>query len=178
MTPSGMEVTPVGVVHNEQKQAAWGAGSAHADWHEQALVDRAARLAVSRIEIESALDGILDGIEEFSHLLILWWANQSRWEPEKRVRVRPMGRWDLPVTGVFATRSPVRPNPVMATIVRLKKRCGNTLEVTGLDAIDGTPVVDIKPLTPGDCPEQGLKVPEWLRRIECELAELNDEMDV
>ena len=177
MVPNGIAITPVGVVHNEQKEVVPRVGSGEAWWHERALADRAARLAVSRIEIDPALDGILDGIEEFSHLLVLWWADKNRWEPEKGVRVRPMGRQDLPVTGVFATRSPVRPNLVLVTVVRLQKRRGNTLEVTGLDAIDGSPVVDIKPMVSSDLPEEGLKVPEWLRRLEGELAQLDDEVD-
>jgi tRNA (Thr-GGU) A37 N-methylase len=85
-----------------------------------------------------------------------------------------MGRQDLPEVGIFATRSPRRPNSILVTAVELVARRGNVLEVRGLDAVDGTPVIDIKPLTPGDCPTGELRVPEWLAGVHREFAELDD----
>ncbi|MBN2205347.1 MAG: SAM-dependent methyltransferase, partial [Thermoleophilia bacterium] len=114
------------------------------------------------------------GTEDYSHLLVLWWPDRNEPRRTGGVKVRPMGRQDLPEVGIFATRSPVRPNPILATVVEVVARHGTTLEVTGLDAIDGTPVVDIKPLTPSDCPTGGMRVPEWLARVHRELAELDE----
>ena len=82
-----------------------------------------------------------------------------------------MRREDLPLVGLFATRSPRRPNPIGVTTVRLLERRGNVLRVLGLDALDGTPVLDIKPYLPyGDC-IQDTHVPEWVRSFNEELRE-------
>lgn len=175
MAPRGMAVTPVGVVQNQQKECIWPSGPSDMTWRERALMERASAAATSRIEVDAALDGILEGIEEFSHLLVLWWPHRNRRKRTTPLQVRPMGRQDLPLVGVFATRSPVRPNCVLATVVRLVKRHGQTLEVTGLDAIDGSPIIDIKPLMPRDCPREELRVPGWLERVNRELTERGDE---
>jgi tRNA (Thr-GGU) A37 N-methylase len=66
--------------------------------------------------------------------------------------------------GVLATRSPVRPNPLGITVVKLLEKRGNVLKVIGLDAIDGTPVVDIKPCLPGDSVTQ-IEVPDWINKL-------------
>ncbi len=118
----------------------------------------------SVIEIVPDLDGILDGIEEFSHLLVLYWAHLRTRRDPPAIRTHPFGDADLPLTGIFATRSPARPNPVLADVVRLVKRDGNTLTVAGLDALEGSPVIDIKPSTRGDHPSEGVRVAAWLDR--------------
>jgi len=104
--------------------------------------------ATSELVIDPQFDGILDGVENFSHLWVLFWMH--RLPPERRdlVKVHPMGRNDLPLAGIFATRSPARPNPMGLTVVRLLERKGNILRVEGLDAIDGSPILDIKPYLP------------------------------
>jgi tRNA-Thr(GGU) m(6)t(6)A37 methyltransferase TsaA len=66
--------------------------------------------------------------------------------------------------GVFATRSPSRPNPIGKATVRLLSRRGNILKVRGLDAIDGSPVLDIKPYIPGYDSVKGARVPAWMTR--------------
>jgi len=168
-------ITPVGVIRSPQKELAWEAGPPDDAWQARAKRERAVKQMVARIEIEPALDGILDGTEEYSHLLVLWWPDRGEPRSSEGVKVRPMGRQDLPEVGVFATRSPVRPNPILTTVVEVVARHGTTLEVTGLDAIDGTPVIDIKPLTPSDCPAGEIRVPEWLARVEREFAESDEE---
>ena len=71
----------------------------------------------------------------------------------------------MPLTGLFATRTPVRPNPISVTAVPLVKQKGNVLHVRNLDVFDGTPVLDIKPyLTRGDC-HPGAAEPEWIHRL-------------
>ena len=71
---------------------------------------------------------------------------------------------DVPLLGVFSLDSPSRPNPIGLTIVRLLERRGRFLKVKGLDAFDGTPILDIKPYTPSRA-IAGIDVPEWYRRL-------------
>ena len=170
-----MVISPVGVVRSLQKEIVWGPGAAQESWRRRAWRDKASLNAVSRIEITPALESMLDGTEEFSHLLVLWWPDRNGSERPQNAKVHPMGRQDLPEVGIFATRSPVRPNPVLATVVKLVARNGNVLEVTGLDAIDGTPVIDIKPVTRSDCPGSELKVAGWLERALRELDEADED---
>ena len=108
---------------------------------------------------EEGLEG-LEGLEEFSHIIVLFWFDRL---PEKHVplKVHPMHRLDLPVTGLFATRTPNRPNRIGETVVSLIERTGNILKVKGLDALDGTPILDIKPyLRSGDLIPDA-KGPSW-----------------
>jgi len=89
----------------------------------------------------------LRGLERRTHLSVLYWLHESRPEGEDvgetpLVQLTP---WDETPRGVFATRSPRRPNPIGLSVVELLEVRGRTLVVSGLDAIEGTPVVDIKP---------------------------------
>ncbi|MGQ9469962.1 MAG: tRNA (N6-threonylcarbamoyladenosine(37)-N6)-methyltransferase TrmO [Nitrososphaerales archaeon] len=99
---------------------------------------------LSEIIVSEELTEALDGIEEFSHLFIIFYMHKAFTE-QLSLKVHPRGRLDLPLVGVFATRSPYRPNPIGLTLVKLIERDGNKIKVRGLDAIDGTPVIDIKP---------------------------------
>ncbi len=87
-------------------------------------------------------------LEEHSHYWVLTWFDQARRDVLKTIprRINP----NLPEFGVFGLRSPGRPNPVGLSLVRLEKVEGSTLYVTGLDAVDGTPVIDIKPYFEND----------------------------
>jgi tRNA-Thr(GGU) m(6)t(6)A37 methyltransferase TsaA len=115
---------------------------------------------VSEIVIDSNLTEALEGLEEFSHLIVLYWMHQL--PPRKlSLKVHPMGRPELPLVGRFASRSPSRPNPVGQSTVRLLERRGNILRVKGLDAIDGTPIIDIKPYLPGYDSASDAKAPPW-----------------
>jgi tRNA (Thr-GGU) A37 N-methylase len=80
-----------------------------------------------------------------------------------------MGRRDLPEVGIFSTCSPARPNPVLTTVVRLIRREKNVLTVTGLDAIDGSPVIDIKPYVSEFYPREGVRIPAWMEQIQEEI---------
>lgn len=120
--------------------------------------------AVAEITVDEAWAEALDGIEEFSHIWILWWIDQLEDPPAAR-RVHPERRPELPLVGFFATRSPHRPCPVGLTAVRLVERRGRRLLVEGLDAFEGTPVLDIKPyLRRGDL-IPGATAPDWLDRL-------------
>jgi tRNA-Thr(GGU) m(6)t(6)A37 methyltransferase TsaA len=76
------------------------------------------------------------------------------------LKVHPRGRMDMPLLGVFATRTNMRPNPIGLTLVELLKVEGKTLTVRGLDAFNGTPILDIKPFDPWDMVEKA-RVPDW-----------------
>jgi len=95
---------------------------------------------VSKIEIFEKYNEGLKDIEGFSHLHIFYWFHKST-----AFNLLVKTPWDEELHGVFCTRSPNHPNPLAYAVVELIKRENNFLTVKGLDAIDGTPVLDIKP---------------------------------
>ena len=119
---------------------------------------------ISQIVLNNELVEGLDGISGFSHLFVLFYLNQVTSEQRGTLKVHPRGRIDLPLTGVFAVRTMLRPNPIGLTLVELLSVDGNVLTVKGLDAYDGTPVLDIKPCDFWDMAEN-IKVPEWWRKL-------------
>jgi tRNA-Thr(GGU) m(6)t(6)A37 methyltransferase TsaA len=118
---------------------------------------------VSEIVINDDLTEALDDLDGFSHVIVLFWMHKvkSRKAP---IKVRPMGRKAASLVGVFASRSPNRPNRIGKTTARLLERRGNILRVIGLDALDGTPVIDIKPYMPGYDSVENAEVPNWITR--------------
>jgi len=119
---------------------------------------------VAEIEIDPAWTEALDGLEEFSHIWVVWWLDRFSDAPSS-LRVHPEGREEIPAVGLFATRSPRRPNPIAMTAVLLIERQGCLLRVEGLDASQDTPVLDIKPyLSRGDLIE-GATAPGWLQGL-------------
>ena len=113
----------------------------------------------------------LAGISEFSHVFVLFWFNEISDEQRKTLQVHPRGRMDLPLLGIFATRTMLRPNPIGLTLVELVQVEGKVLTVRGLDAFDGTPVLDIKPFDSWDTPKT-FKVPSWWTKLEKEKVQL------
>ena len=97
---------------------------------------------VSEIIVDAKWLKALKGLEDFSHIIVLFYFSKSR---GIKLQTHPKGRTDLPMVGLFSTRSPRRPNPIAMTICRLVKRRGTKLSVKGLDAIHGTPVFDLNP---------------------------------
>jgi len=144
----GMTLKAIGIVRNEIKQPI------RHGWRE----------VVSDIVINSDLTEALDGLDEFSHIIVLYWLHRLPAGRQLPLKVHPMGRPELPLVGRFATRSPSRPNPVGQATVRLLERRGNILKVKGLDAIDGTPVIDIKPYIPGYDSADDAKAPPWMTK--------------
>lgn len=118
---------------------------------------------VSTVVVKDEFAEALDGVEEFSHIVVLFWFHLS--ERPAELMVHPRGDVTIPRRGIFATCSPVRPNPIGMTVVRLLERRGNELRVQGLDAIEGTPVLDIKPYIPFD---GAAEVPLWIGKSEAE----------
>ncbi len=95
---------------------------------------------VCQLELDRLWEPALKGIEEYETLEILYWLDRSR-----RDLVTQSPKSDGRTFGTFALRSPVRPNPIGTSMVRLIARRGNVLEVRGLDCLDGTPLIDVKP---------------------------------
>ncbi len=115
---------------------------------------------ISQIIINDNLAQALEGIDGFSHVFVIFWMSQIPEDKRMILKVHPRGRMDMPLLGVFATRTNLRPNPIGLTLVELLKVEGTTLTVRGLDAFDGTPILDIKPFDSWDNAEKA-RVPEW-----------------
>ena len=128
---------------------------------------------ISQIVFREELSEALEGIQEFSHLFVLFWLHKTSDEDKVIMKVRPRGRRDMPLLGIFATRTPHRPNPIGLTRVKLLGVEGNVVTVQGLDAFDGTPVLDIKPFDSWDTTED-FKVPEWWMKLEKERSKKHE----
>ena len=117
-------------------------GRIHTPWTDRLTCPRQGRLdgPTCRIEVFEPWVAALDGIEEFERLEVLYWLHESR-----RDLVRQSPRNDGLARGTFSLRTPVRPNPIGTQIVRLVSVEGATVSVRGLDCLDGTPLLDIKP---------------------------------
>lgn len=124
------------------------------------------RLAESRIVLDRRFAGGLKGIEGFSHVYVLFMLHETpQWSG--KLTVHPRGRTDIRKSGVFSTRSPHRPNPIGLTLVKLLSKRGRVLTVKGLDAYDGTPILDLKPYDRLDSAPRA-RVPLWWKRLERE----------
>lgn len=120
---------------------------------------------ISEIHIEEPLADGLRGLEAFSDILVVFYMHQSTFTAGSDLIRRPQGREDMPLLGIFAQRAKHRPNPIGITAVKLLEIAGNVLKVQGLDAIDGTPVLDIKPYFPAfDCRTDAV-IPTWVNRL-------------
>jgi tRNA-Thr(GGU) m(6)t(6)A37 methyltransferase TsaA len=164
-----MQLRPVGIVKSPLKEPSLVAESGDLTWQSKEG-RREWRTLISELVIDSDLAGILDGTEDFSHLLVLYWAHRVPLEGRSLIKAHPMGRKDLPLVGVFSTCSPARPNTICAIVVRLLERKGNVLKVQGLDALDGSPLIDIKPYIPSYYHADMVKMADWMLQIEREFA--------
>ncbi|MEM4246298.1 MAG: tRNA (N6-threonylcarbamoyladenosine(37)-N6)-methyltransferase TrmO [Candidatus Bathyarchaeia archaeon] len=116
----------------------------------------------ARISIFPKYKDALKGIGSFSHLIILYWLHLRDTEKDRRtLRVVPKRHRGAPEMGVFGTRSPSRPNPIGLSVVRLEKLESNLLTVRDLDALEDTPIIDIKPYLPRADRRFKVKVPVW-----------------
>lgn len=121
------------------------------------------RSLIAKIVVEQDLAPALDGIEEWSHIYVIFWLDKIVRKDDPGLYRHSSG------AGIFAARSPIHPNPIGLTLVELIKRDGNVLWVRGIDALDGTPVLDVKPYPEW---EQGklivitnYSIPGWLKEI-------------
>ncbi len=144
--------TPIGVVHNDIGKMSTG------NWAQ----------AESRIELNADLAPGLQGLADFSHVVVVFHLDRiPPFDKEKQLLRNPRGMEHLPPVGVFAQRTKFRPNPIGVTPVKLISIKGNVLTVSGLDAMDGTPVLDVKPFIPEfdsvELSKQASWVPDMLK---------------
>jgi tRNA-Thr(GGU) m(6)t(6)A37 methyltransferase TsaA len=118
----------------------------------------------SDIILRQELISTLDGIDGYSHVIVLFAFDRVP-ESERKTWVQPRIDAQVPPQGVLATRSQLRPSPLGVSVVRLLRRRANIIRVLGLDAIDGTPVLDIKPYYPNHDAVPDASVPEWARAL-------------
>ena len=140
-----MEIKPIGIIHSPYRTRK---EAPYQGWFRPEVI--------SEIEIFQEHEGGLKDIEKFSHLIVLYWLHKS-----VTFTYLVKTPWDTNPHGLFTTRSPDRPNPIGFSVVKLIERKGNKLKVKGLDAIDGTPLLDIKPYLPIIDAEKDAKV-GWL----------------
>lgn len=121
----------------------------------------------AKIELDATRFGpeALQGLDEFSHVEILYLFDQVDESEINTTARHPRGRADWPKVGIFAQRGKGRPNCIGATICSIASVEGIILNVVGLDAIDGTPVIDIKPVMAGFQPRGVFKEPAWSQDI-------------
>jgi tRNA-Thr(GGU) m(6)t(6)A37 methyltransferase TsaA len=106
----------------------------------------------------------LNGLNRFSHIIILYWFHLRDTSQERRtLEVTPKRHPGAPQVGVFSSRSPSRPNPIGHSVVELKEIKDCTLIVEGLDAAEGSPIIDIKPYLPRADSIPNARTPEWTR---------------
>jgi tRNA-Thr(GGU) m(6)t(6)A37 methyltransferase TsaA len=130
-SPVTFTLTPIAIVRSPLKQRTGapkqGVEGAPAAW----------------LDVMPAVSEALDGIAEGDEIILITWLHQAHRDV---LKVHPRSDTSRPLAGVFTTRSPDRPNPLGLHRVRVISIAGNTLEVGPLEAIDGTPVVDLKPV--------------------------------
>ncbi|HEU65197.1 MAG TPA: tRNA (N6-threonylcarbamoyladenosine(37)-N6)-methyltransferase TrmO [Chloroflexi bacterium] len=126
-----LELKPIGIIHSLYKNM------------DEAPYQGSGSEEISQIEISEEFEEGLKDIEGFSHIIVIYWLHKFQ-----GYHLLVKTPWDDKLHGLFATRSPHRPCPLGLTVVELVARGKNVLKVKGLDAIDGTPILDIKPYIP------------------------------
>ncbi|MFQ6128984.1 MAG: tRNA (N6-threonylcarbamoyladenosine(37)-N6)-methyltransferase TrmO [Thermoplasmata archaeon] len=138
---------PIGFARNSEKEPRFGS-----------FADE-----ISEIIVDEEFTEALNGIDDYSHVLIVYWMDRVK---DYVITHRPQDNPDVPVVGIFACRCPPRPNPIAVSTVRLMGHEGNRIIVKGLDILDGTPVIDIKPHWPQyDKVEDG-RIPDWVYKLD------------
>ena len=139
---------PIGVVRNRIKEPIT------TGWQEVA----------SRIIIRPELEDALLGLDAYSHIFVLFWPHLIPEEVRgSKHRLHPLDEPQYPLQGILATRSQIRFNPILVTAVPLLAVKGNVLQVRGLDAVDGTPVLDVKPYIPHYDAVADARVAQWVQ---------------
>ena len=142
----GLELSPIGIIHSPYRDR----GEAPYQGY------RSKR--ISRIEVLKEFEEGLQDIEGFSHIVVIYWFHKSQ-----GYHLLVKTPWDDVPHGLFTTRSPHRPCPLALTVVELVAREKNILKVKGLDALDGSPLLDIKPYVPA-VDERSVVKSGWLER--------------
>jgi tRNA-Thr(GGU) m(6)t(6)A37 methyltransferase TsaA len=125
-------------------------------------VVRKTETAVSIEIFDDYTDGLL-GLDGFSHIAVFYWFDQNDTAEKRRVlQVHPRKDPRNPLTGVFATHSPQRPNLIGLTVCKILSIHGGSVKIKDIDAFDGTPVIDIKCYIPGSVGEKDVRLPDWV----------------
>jgi len=119
----------------------------------------------SQIIVEPPFIPGLRGLEEFSHVVVVSYLHGASFDAARHLVRRPRGLATMPELGIFAQRAKDRPNPLGITVVQLLEVNAEGIAVRGLDAIDGTPVLDIKPYFPQFDAAPGARVPGWVAEL-------------
>ena len=115
------------------------------------------------IEIFSDYSDALLGLDGFSHILVFYWFDQNDTAEKRRVlQVHPRKDPSNPLSGVFATHSPQRPNLIALTVCKIISIHDNIIEIEDIDALDGSPVIDIKCYISGSVREDDVHLPDWV----------------
>lgn len=123
--------------------------SPHQKLEEMPIQPGGAKKATGTVVVDEDYAEGLEDLDGFSHIILIYQFHQSK---GFELRVKPF--LDNRLRGLFSTRAPRRPNPIGLSVVSLQKREGNCLHVVGIDVLDGTPLIDIKPFVPAfDAPE-------------------------
>jgi len=145
-----IQLTPIAYIKNSRKE----------------VVDDNWSSIISEIELaENIISEAFEGIEEFSHLEVIFYMNKVRDEKAIAQYRHPRNNTALPKLGTYAQRNKSRPNKLGLTTVELIERKARTLVIRNLDAIDGTPVLDIKPVMIEFQPQSTIRQPEWTKEI-------------
>jgi len=118
---------------------------------------------VSEIIVDEKFTDALNGIEDYSHVIVVYWMDRVK---NYVITHRPQGNPEVPVVGIFACRCPPRPNPIAITTVKLIERKENIIKVKGLDILDDTPIIDVKPYWPHYDKAEDEKIPDWVNKLE------------
>ncbi|RLB10616.1 MAG: tRNA (N6-threonylcarbamoyladenosine(37)-N6)-methyltransferase TrmO [Deltaproteobacteria bacterium] len=118
------------------------------------------------IEIYPEYKDALLNLEYYSHIIVLFWFDKNDTQENRKIlQVHPKRHKGAPLSGVFATCSPVRPNLIGLTICKIEQIEGNIIKINEIDAFDNTPVLDIKPYIPKKhiISKEEIKVPQWMK---------------
>ena len=116
------------------------------------------------IEIDPKYKDALLGMEGFSHILVLYWFHENDDSENRNIlQLRPRRNPENPLTGVFATHAPVRPNLIAVSTCKIESIDGTIIRIDDIDARDGSPVVDIKCYVPEKRAFTNLKMPGWIK---------------
>ena len=109
------------------------------------------------------LEAALLGLADYSHVIVIGWLHEIPQELRQRRQAYPAGDERYPLQGALALRGGARPNPISVTVCRLRAIEGPTLRLEGLDLVDGTPVIDVKPYIAHYDAEPKASLPKWAR---------------
>jgi tRNA-Thr(GGU) m(6)t(6)A37 methyltransferase TsaA len=119
---------------------------------------------VSEIILKPEYAPGLLGLGDFTHAMILTFLHEARYDPEMHLRRHPQERKDMPLLGIFAQRARHRPNRIGVTACEIVDVTDDSVKVRALDAIDGTPVIDVKPYVPV-YDRRDASIPEWMEKM-------------